>query len=338
MSSVAFFVSLLAFAAPPDLPDDIWQNSLDARLSSINLPATVLGEGWEESAGLVIDDFDDLASLTEPERRAAEQLKVQLTPVGIRACADFSLNSTKLPPNIVVVRVFLFDTPEQCRDWWKKKYQHEGWEKFYKPVEHDSRAIVDSTETNKRAIAFGSIWLTTHQLGQGGEHLKAAEHVIQQLTATAAGARPAGERRIDQSEGFAYVLPEGWKRLETPQFKHDVILLPVVDGRNRNIIINDQPGNGRLQELKESYERDLAKQLKGFTLVSSQIVDLRDGEQALRLIDTNTAPGVPVRQVNYIVTIGVHRYFVTCTAMKSDEDKYDRAFEDFVKSMSAVEK
>ena len=63
-----------------------------------------------------------------------------------------------------------------------KKYEYEGWEKHYSKIECESAHVVRSTQTNKAAMAFGNVWLTTHQLGKGREHIDAANYVLRQLT------------------------------------------------------------------------------------------------------------------------------------------------------------
>jgi DcrB len=146
-----------------------------------------------------------------------------------------------------------------------------------------------------------------------------------------------GERRLDRSRAFDYVLPEGWKATAPDQFKHDLILLPPDGGFNRNIVINDQPGKDTLEVLKRKYERDLARVLKNFQLVSSELVELEGHGQAVKIIHTNAMPGVPVRQVNYIIEIDGKRYFICCTVPKDDGGKHDKAFEAFVTSMKKPE-
>lgn len=145
----------------------------------------------------------------------------------------------------------------------------------------------------------------------------------------------AGEQRLDRSNEFAYTLPDDWKVVPALKSAHDVILLPTDDGKNRNIVINDQPGTSPLAELKQKYERDLPKALNDFHLISSELVELKGKRQAIRIIHTNTMPGVPVRQINYILGVGGKRYFVACTVLREDGDKYDQAFEAFVSSMAA---
>ncbi len=145
---------------------------------------------------------------------------------------------------------------------------------------------------------------------------------------------PPGERRLDKSGAFSYFLPDGWKVITPERFKHDLILLPREDGFNRNIVINDQKGASTLEVLKQKYERDLARALKDFRLIRSELVELEGKGRVVRIVHTNSMPGVPVRQVNYIIEIDSKRYFVACTVPQDDGEKHDEEFEAFVISMA----
>jgi hypothetical protein len=144
----------------------------------------------------------------------------------------------------------------------------------------------------------------------------------------------AGSRHIDGSKELAYALPKGWKTIRAPRFAHDIILLPGESGINRNIIINEQPGDDELAELKDKYEQAMSKKLKNFQLIESELIELKNERRAVRIIHTNTNPGVPIRQINYILKVGDKHYFVACTVLKEDADRYDAAFENFVNSMT----
>src|SRR5262245_241492 len=136
------------------------------------------------------------------------------------------------------------------------------------------------------------------------------------LFASGIGAASAGERRLDRSKEFAYTLPDGWNVVPALKGAHDVVMRPADDGKSRNILISDQPGASPLAELKQKYERDLPKGLKDFQQISSELVELQGKRQAIRIIHTNTTPGIPVRQINYVVEVGGKRYFVACTVLK----------------------
>jgi hypothetical protein len=164
--------------------------------------------------------------------------------------------------------------------------------------------------------------------------MKARLSVVLLLVIGTASVLSAEERRVDKSKLFSYVLPAGWKLFPKQPAKYDIILLPSDDGFNRNIFVNDQPGPDKLPVLKQKYERDLPKAFKGFELVSSELFELPDKRQVLRIIHTNTAPGIPVRQVNYIVEVGARRFFLAFTVLKKDGDKFDKDFADFVSSLA----
>jgi hypothetical protein len=144
----------------------------------------------------------------------------------------------------------------------------------------------------------------------------------------------AEQRELDSTGQYSYAIPDGWKAITRPKAFHDVLVLPAADGKNRNIIVTNQPGASDLEKLKAAYERDLAKAMKDFELIKSEIVELKDKRRAMRLVNINTTPGVAVRQVNYVVEVGKKRYFVACTVLKEDADTYDAAFEEFVNSMA----
>lgn len=159
-------------------------------VSQIELPANVLQGAWKASTGLRIDELSKTEQLPPEYKRIVEALAKQFAPIGVRSVADYSLVKTDVPLNTVTVRVFVFNDANACRSWWQKKYERERWQKHYKKVDCNAAVVVSSLEMNKTAMAFGNVWLTTHQLGEGNEHIAAANHVLKQLT--------AGKRRLPE--------------------------------------------------------------------------------------------------------------------------------------------
>ena len=120
-------------------------------------------------------------------------IRDRLRPIGVTGAADFSLSKKGFPLNVVTVRVFTFKDAEHCKAWWKKKYEVDGWEEHYEKVKCDGTVCVRSIKTNKTALAFGNVWLTTHQLQKDGkEHLTAANHVLKLMT--------SGKKQIGDSK------------------------------------------------------------------------------------------------------------------------------------------
>ena len=179
------FIVLLAFQASAGQSSDencIWKQTPLSKVTEIKLPPSALDGKWQVSPGLKVDDLSDLSGLSAASRNAAIDVAKQLKPIGVSSVADYSLVSTGFPLNTVTVRVFVFNDSSKCKAWWKKKYQHEGWEKSYSQDDSASARIVRSTQTNKSAMAFGNVWLTTHQLREGDEHITAANYVLKHLT------------------------------------------------------------------------------------------------------------------------------------------------------------
>lgn len=159
----------------------VWNLVAQKQMSEIEFSPEILGSGWQSSPGVRFDDINDTKGMTAERRSVAESLAGQLSPLGIRAVGDFTLVKGGNPLNTVTVRVFIFEDAEKCRAWWPKKYEYDGWDQHYTSVASERAVSVDSRQTNKRAMAFGNVWLTAHQLGDGEEHIVAAEHIVDQL-------------------------------------------------------------------------------------------------------------------------------------------------------------
>lgn len=142
---------------------------------------TVLGEEWVEATGIVIEDFADLLAHPAQTRPVVEGLRKQMEPLGVRKAADFSFRVPDEPLRYVILRVFIFETPELCEQWWEKKYRHDGWDKFYKPVDGVAYSAVDSTELPKRAAAIGNVWMTCQSTKDPGDHLPVINACVEKL-------------------------------------------------------------------------------------------------------------------------------------------------------------
>ena len=122
-----------------------------------------------------------------------------------------------------------------------------------------------------------------------------------------------------------------------PQFDHDVLFLPQIDDKNRTVIVTDQPGPGPVEDIAKKYERDLPKSLKDCEIISSEIVTLANDRNVAKLVHTNSQPGVPVRQINYIIGINDRYFFVAYTGMEADGVVFDELVEKFVATIGPCE-
>ena len=138
------------------------------KVSDLAPSPSVLGKDWINATGLVVEDLGDLESQPAAIRPVIAGLKDQFQPIGVHKIADFSFRVPDQPWRFVTLRVFVFDTPKSCSQWWAKKYRHDGWEKFYKLVEGKAYEAVDSREAPKRVAAIGNVWMTCHALQDTG--------------------------------------------------------------------------------------------------------------------------------------------------------------------------
>jgi hypothetical protein len=151
------------------------------QLADIRLDPAIFGEGWQSSAGVILECWDDLSKLPVGAREVLTPLRSQAEPAGVIALADFSCVRKVFPLNSVTVRVFKFKDSELASAWGEKKYQYSGWEQHYTTVEGVSYFAVDSTQLKKRCVVSGDYWITSHHLGDDELHIKALEIIMQEL-------------------------------------------------------------------------------------------------------------------------------------------------------------
>ena len=171
------FTGFLLFAAASASED----TQLSPVLTQIQADCSTLGPDWQGEYGLRIDNLSDLRELSKNEREVARTLRDQVQPLGIVGVADYSCAKLDAPLDIVTVRVFVFSSVALASDWWEGKYLYEGWEKHYVKPEIAKHAALDSTQTAKRALLAHNLWLTSHHVQSGDEHLTLLEHILDQL-------------------------------------------------------------------------------------------------------------------------------------------------------------
>lgn len=154
----------------------------DALLAShLRPPAGELGPGWTGPTGLVLDDLEAPPAAGGPEAATLTALREQMKPLGVRSLADFTYRRKDRPEEQVTVRVFVFASEAQCRDWIRKRYQCEGWEKHYRKVDGAWDTGLDSLEMRKRIVATGPVWITSGTVSGHADHRKALDLVLARL-------------------------------------------------------------------------------------------------------------------------------------------------------------
>ena len=151
------------------------------KVSTLGIAADLLGSEWTGPTGVAIDNFNDLSNQPEEVKPVAEELKKQVSSIGVVQTADFTYRKKFNPLHQVTLRVFVFDSEQACREWWKKKYEFDGWEKHYSLVEGAHKAV-DSKETTKlAAVCFGNVWMTSGALDKTEDHVKILEAYLKKI-------------------------------------------------------------------------------------------------------------------------------------------------------------
>ena len=153
------------------------------KVSALAVPAERIGSQWEGPTGLVIDDFKDLSGQPEEVKEVAEELKKQVSTIGVVQTADFTYQKKFNALHQVTLRIFVFDSEASCRDWWKKKYQYDGWEKENMAVPGLPYQAADSKQMKKRAVALGNVWMTCGTITMTDDHLKVLDLYLDKLKA-----------------------------------------------------------------------------------------------------------------------------------------------------------
>ena len=150
-------------------------------LSKIVPDCGVLEGNWKVSEGIKVDSLSDLSGVAKINLKSVEQLRSKIQPLGINAMGEYSCVVSSGGINIVTVKVFVFGSQDKAEAWWGKKYEYKGWEEHYSKVKGIKTLGVDSKQLKKRAILLNNIWITTHHIKHGDEHLTLLDSIVEKL-------------------------------------------------------------------------------------------------------------------------------------------------------------
>ncbi len=153
----------------------------DGPIASLAIdPTTVLGDGWEATDSLVLDDWSGLSRLHPVQRPMVEKVRETLEPRGLLGLGSLGFGRTQPPLDSVDLRLYRFRTVAEREAWTAEKYGYEGWEEHYERVEAP-HLVLDSRQTNKRIVGIGPWWITSGALRPDGTHLVLLEHALEHL-------------------------------------------------------------------------------------------------------------------------------------------------------------
>lgn len=162
----------------------------DTKVSALAVMAEEIGADWTGPTGLVIDDIDVPPTMDKETTEIIAGLTKQMKPLGAKGCADFTYRKKSNPMQQVTVRVFLFNTEEQCKEWMKTKYEFSGWEKKYNRVQEGDYSGFDSLEMKKRILSAGRLWITCGTIGEDDDHLTIMGLFLDRIKKQTTGAEP----------------------------------------------------------------------------------------------------------------------------------------------------
>ena len=150
-------------------------------LSAVRLPGEAIGREWTGPSGLVVQDFQVLSGDSEDEKKTIAILRAQLAPAGVIGVADFTYRQKGNPLSQVTVKIYVFQSSEQCQKWIQDKYQAPGWESLYRKVKKTGCLCFDSQLDKIRIAATGRVLIMSSSQDHSDIHLKALDLYLKRL-------------------------------------------------------------------------------------------------------------------------------------------------------------
>ncbi|MFN3244367.1 MAG: hypothetical protein ACE37K_22875 [Planctomycetota bacterium] len=160
-------------------PQDPAAPSLD-RLA----PSSLLGDGWHPGTMLVVTDWQQLDALDATQRATAEMLRGPMQKQGVTGIAELSWSRKQMPIDMLSVRVLRFADAAKLRSWRQLKYGGLR-DAELKPVEGAPFETYDvlADGKHKRIVFFDEVFVSSHHVQKGDDHVAALDAVCAQLLA-----------------------------------------------------------------------------------------------------------------------------------------------------------
>jgi hypothetical protein len=151
------------------------------KLAEIGIPASSLSGDWSGPTGLVVEDLTSIDHLSAEQKKIVKPFSAQARETGVVSLAAFTYTKKSDSRYQVTVRIFIFSTGRHCQEWIEKKYTSESVKKYYKKVSGEKELTFDSTQINKRIVAFGNVWITSGMSAAGQDHIKMLNLYIEKI-------------------------------------------------------------------------------------------------------------------------------------------------------------
>lgn len=148
-------------------------------------PGVLLGDGWHPGTMLVVKDWQQLDGLDDAQRVTAEMLRGPMQQQGVRSVAELSWSRKQMPIDMLSVRVLRFEDADTLATWRQAKFgglRDTG----LKPVEGARFETYDvvAKGKHKRVVFFDEMFVSSHHIQTGDDHVEALDAVCRQLVGT----------------------------------------------------------------------------------------------------------------------------------------------------------
>jgi hypothetical protein len=146
-------------------------------ISTLKINAKQTSKVWSGPTGIEINDINNPVNSPPELENALKTYK----EMGVTGMANWLYKNKKNQFGNVEVKLFKFVNKDKAKAWMLKKYEHDGWDKFYEKVEEKNHTIYKSLETNKLIVFIDKYWITSSTLTKSQDHINIMKLYINKI-------------------------------------------------------------------------------------------------------------------------------------------------------------
>lgn len=145
--------------------------------------------------------------------------------------------------------------------------------------------------------------------------------------------RTGGNRYFEINGGFSYIPPKGWIIQKADFSPYQVVYGERVAGFWTNISFVTEISSMSLEEYTQDYSQKMSSMFTAFAIEKEEIFKTKQGLSGKKIVSNAKNGDVQMRLVQYIFLDGNIKLNVTCSAHPNVKAKFDRYFDDMIKSL-----
>lgn len=187
---VASVVSCLGAVSPATQP----AKPYTGRVADLAVDAKNIGPAWLRRPSIIVEDPKSPPKVNKDQERVLEDMLELMGNEPIRSAADFSYGTAgEKDFDTLTLRVYVFESKDAARKWWKASFQYHRWEDRYRQVDGYGDEAVDSLRRNTRIVRQGNVVLSCSQtLGWDASH-RVLGLLCEKLRSICGGPAPASQ-------------------------------------------------------------------------------------------------------------------------------------------------